>query len=435
MKNPWDIILEIEADNSRLVKEAIIAAAAKEENDVFFKGAQYALDALLTFGVKKVPVHESADGPGLSWDEFVVLADKLKNRELTGHAARDAVFDAMTKSTQNQWNNWYRRILIKDLRCGAGEKSFNKSKKYEKYTIPVFSCQLAHDSANHESKVSGKKLIECKLDGVRLLTIVYPNGKVDQFSRNGKEMLNFEHIKQQFKSIARYLAMPYVFDGEIMSSSFQDLMKQVHRKENINTTDAVLNLFDIIPLYDFQSGICKIPQQERSDILRNWFDGVGHIMKNVNVLDQELVDLNTIDGKALFNEINKKAIEQGFEGIMLKDPTAPYELKRSVAWLKIKPYIEVTLRIKRCEEGTGRNEGKLGAFVCEGIEDDKHIESNVGSGFSDKQREEYWQNRFEITDNLAEVRADAITKNQDGTYSLRFPRFLTFRGFKQGEKI
>jgi len=34
-----------------------------------------------------------------------------------------------------------------------------------------------------------------------------------------------------------------------------------------------------------------------------------------------------------------------------------------------------------------------------------------------------------------EVRADAITSNQDGTYSLRFPRFKTFRGFETGEKI
>ena len=35
----------------------------------------------------------------------------------------------------------------------------------------------------------------------------------------------------------------------------------------------------------------------------------------------------------------------------------------------------------------------------------------------------------------AEVRADAITQNQDGTYSLRFPRFLRFRGFEVGEKL
>jgi hypothetical protein len=34
-----------------------------------------------------------------------------------------------------------------------------------------------------------------------------------------------------------------------------------------------------------------------------------------------------------------------------------------------------------------------------------------------------------------EVRADAVTQNQDSTYSLRFPRFLKFRGFRAGEKL
>jgi len=59
----------------------------------------------------------------------------------------------------------------------------------------------------------------------------------------------------------------------------------------------------------------------------------------------------------------------------------------------------------------------------------------VGSGFTDVHRDDYWTHRSSIVGNLVEVRADAITQNQDGTYSLRFPRFKTFRGFKVGEKI
>jgi DNA ligase-1 len=43
--------------------------------------------------------------------------------------------------------------------------------------------------------------------------------------------------------------------------------------------------------------------------------------------------------------------------------------------------------------------------------------------------------RDKIVNQLVEVRGDAITQNQDGTYSLRFPRFKTFRGFEIGEKI
>jgi DNA ligase-1 len=63
------------------------------------------------------------------------------------------------------------------------------------------------------------------------------------------------------------------------------------------------------------------------------------------------------------------------------------------------------------------------------------VKVNVGSGFSDANRDSFWNNRGDVIGQLVEVRADAITQNQDGTYSLRFPRFKTFRGFEPGEKL
>jgi DNA ligase-1 len=77
----------------------------------------------------------------------------------------------------------------------------------------------------------------------------------------------------------------------------------------------------------------------------------------------------------------------------------------------------------------------LGALVCEGEDDGHQIRVNVGSGFSDSNRDEFWGNREGVVGQIVEVRADAITQNQDGTYSLRFPRFKGFRGFVSGEKI
>ena len=156
-------------------------------------------------------------------------------------------------------------------------------------------------------------------------------------------------------------------------------------------------------------------------------------MPNVTIVGQELVDLDTIQGRERFKMINTQAIAGGYEGIMIKDPDAVYECKRTTAWLKQKPYIEVSLTVVNTEEGTGRNVGKLGALVCEGVDDGRDIRVNVGSGFSDQQREDFWNCR--VDGHVVEVRADAITQNQDGTYSLRFPRFLRFRGFEPGEKL
>jgi DNA ligase-1 len=435
------VIRSLETHNSRLNKEDIVRVQAEAGNDVFFKGVRLALDPMITFGVKKVPTHSGPDGQGLPWGVFEDLADKLNKRELTGHDARDAIELCLTIATKNEWNDWYRRILIKDLRCGVSDKTINKvvEKKYANYTVPTFSCQLAHDSANHEGKLTGKKLVEVKLDGVRVITIVYADGRVLQFSRNGKELVNFPHIIEQISQVIKTKGtnknVDVVLDGEVMSSSFQDLMKQVHRKSDVNSDDAVLHLFDVIPLKDFEKGICQTPQSTRSEMVKFWVETYQDLLPNVTYVANELVDLETTQGQKRFKEINQKAIDGGYEGIMIKDPNAIYECKRTVSWLKLKPFIEVTLEVKDVEEGTGRNIGRLGALVCEGDDDSRHIRVNVGSGFSDSDRDTFWNSRNDVLGKLVEVRADAITQNQDGSYSLRFPRFLHFRGFVDGEKI
>jgi DNA ligase-1 len=229
--------------------------------------------------------------------------------------------------------------------------------------------------------------------------------------------------------------MDVVLDGEIMSSSFQDLMKQVHRKDNVEAGDAVLNLFDVLPLEDFEKGFYDKDQTTRSSMVKFWVEQNQDLLPNVTYVANELVDLDTDEGQVRYKEINAKAIEGGYEGIMLKDPLAGYECKRSVAWLKLKPFIEVSLAVVGVEEGTGKNVGKLGAFIVEGIDDGKTIRTNVGSGLTDNMRECFWEAADELIGNIVEVRADAITQNQDGTYSLRFPRFKGFRGFAPGEKI
>ena len=149
------------------------------------------------------------------------------------------------------------------------------------------------------------------------------------------------------------------------------------------------------------------------------------------------VNLDEFMGDLEYKDYNKAMVAAGYEGIMIKDPEAKYECKRSVGWLKQKPFIEVSLTVTNVEEGTGRNLGKLGALVCEGVDDGRRIVVNVGSGLSDAQRDEFWAAKESLLGQVVEVRADAATKNQDSEdiYSLRFPRFLRFRGFTKGEKI
>jgi DNA ligase-1 len=436
---PEYIIRNLEDHPSRLNKEGIIEAAMNEGLDEFFEGVSMALDTLYTFGVKQVPIKKEKGGQGLSWDSFKQLAESLHRRELTGHAARDAIELAMNVATDGQWNDFYRRILIKDLRCGVSEKTVNKVAKALKkpnYSVPVFEVMLAHDGANHEKKIKGKKLLEKKLDGVRCLTVVdYESRTVTMYTRNGKELVNFPHIVKAFEDNMDNFARSYVFDGEVMSTSFNELMTQVHRKDNVEASDAVLNLFDVLPLFEFKAGESIMGQRRRSNFLKTNFSNIFADAGCITIVPQIEVDLDTMVGMVEFQDFNKQMVEQGYEGIMIKDVDALYECKRSTSWLKQKPFIEVSLTVTAVEEGTGRNEGKLGALVCEGVDDGKAITVNVGSGFTDEQRAEFWTDKETMHGQVVEVRADAISQNQDGTYSLRFPRFLNFRGFSKGEKI
>tara|TARA_Y100001968_G_scaffold131293_1_gene119854 strand:- start:102 stop:1415 length:1314 start_codon:yes stop_codon:yes gene_type:complete len=433
-----EIIRQLELHPGRLDKEKIIFEAMKRGLDDFFEGIRMALDPLVTFGVKNVPEKEDEKSQIYLWKDFKELANKLIKRELTGNAARDAILTAMESSRKEEWNGFYRRVLIKDLRCGVSEKTVNKiAKKFPKYKIPIFSCPLAHDSANHEKKMIGKKQIEIKLDGVRVLTIIRKN-KVEMFSRNGKQFHNFGHIISEIENVIKENPTPYdlVLDGEVMSANFQDLMKQVHRKDGKQNKDAVLHLFDLCPLKNFQKGRWETHQTARSLLVKEWVAKHSILLKHIRSLEWENVDLDTNKGQKRFVELNKSAVEGGYEGVMIKDPDAMYECKRTHSWLKAKPFIEVTLKVVSVEEGTGRNKGRLGAILVEGEDDGYEYSLSCGSGFSDIQREEYWTKRNHLVGQLVEIRADAKTKSKDAmTFSLRFPRFKCFRGFKAGEKV
>lgn len=435
---PQEIIKQLESDNSRLVKESVLADAMNEELDEFFEGVKLALDNLIVFGVKQVPVKEMDEGQGLPWTAFVELADALRFRAITGNEARDAIKLAMDVATQDQWNNWYRRILIKDLRCGVTEKTVNtvaKKSKKPQYKVPVFDVQLATDGLKHDDKMTGKKILQEKIDGTRCITVIdYEAHEVTQYTRNGKELVNFPHIKEELLKHIDDFGRSYVLDGEIMSENFQALMKQLNRKSNVKTDDAYLNVFDILPLTEFKAGASEMGQRRRNNFL-NTFKGILEDTGCIKVLPWIEVDLDTFIGEMEFKDFNQKCLDEGFEGIMVKDPAAKYECKRGTAWLKIKPFITVDLAIVGFEEGTGKNQGRLGAIICEGEDDGRKISVNVGGGFTDDERTSNWVCKETMVGQVVEVRADAVSQNQDGTYSLRFPRFIRFRGFTRGEKI
>jgi ATP-dependent DNA ligase len=218
-----------------------------------------------------------------------------------------------------------------------------------------------------------------------------------------------------------------------MSDDFQALMKQVYRKSGAETDDAYLALFDILPLKEFNNGKSKLNTLDRKkqlDQLSQTFESC------IKLVDYAILNFDDEKDNQKFSIMNKEALDKGYEGLMIKPSENYYESKRSHAWLKIKPFIEVTLKIVSIQEGTGKHSGKLGAFQVEGTDDGKFFSLSVGSGLTDDDRDKFWKSKEKLIGMLVEIRADAITQSIEGEhYSLRFPRFKSFRGFKEDEKI
>ena len=447
LKLAADWIRDLESSDSRIHKEkviekALMAAKLGSANaECFLFNCYQAYNPFYVFGVRQVPETTGLTGRLNPWPSFWGLLEALRLRTVTGNTARESIERMSQEFDSDEWNQLCRRVIIKDLRCGISEKTLNKVLGKTNWRIPVFSCQLAQDSNDHPAKLRGAKRLEVKLDGVRVLAVVTSN-TVNLFSRNGKPFENFPQIADALVPILDKLpnnlaivgGRGYVLDGEIVGESFQQLMRQAHRKSNARTEGMVYHVFDIVPLPAFREGVWKTDQTKRLEIL-DTFKPLLDTTDCIRVMPGMTVDLNTAEGHDVMRRFAEASVAQGYEGIMIKSLDTPYECKRSSAWMKWKPTITVDLNITGFEEGTGRNAGRLGAIICEGVDNDRAIRVNVGSGLSDDDRDQYWSTRDNLLGQVVEVQADAVTQNQDGSYSLRFPRFVRFRGFEAGEKL
>ena len=435
-------INKLNASDSRLHKEDVLRQALEAAtlgdygSQVFLSLTNATYNPMITWGIKQVYDTTGIIDAENPWNEFNDLLNQLRLRKLTGNAARDAIAAMSLRFNSDDWNLFCAAVLRKDLRAGVSEKTINKICKKTQYEVPVFSCQLA-TSCEDRPEMRGIKRLEPKLDGVRVLMICTVSDDITTalcYSRNGKLFDNFTAIENSVITNIHKLAgltghTSFVLDGEVVGNTFQELMRQARRKENVSADDSVFHVFDFIPLEDFMRGFWNANLNKRLTYLDK-ISSVFQSTDNIRLLSNIEVNLDTAEGKDQFRRYCNDKVSEGYEGVMIKDLNAPYECKRTTFWLKYKPVITVDLEVIDVEEGTGRNVGRLGALVCSGTDHGKQITVNAGSGFSDEQRVDFYINRSSVIGRTVEILADAVTQNQDGTYSLRFPRFMRFRDDK-----
>ena len=446
----YEVISQLEGTASKLDKESIVTQAFHAGAFDFFRGAQLAYDKKVTFGTKTVPDHKTLPvlDTSLTFDDFTILADMMRKRHVTGGDAVTAMEVTAEHCDEQMWEGFYKRVLLKDLRCGVTESTINKALKViaktnavaKDFLIPVHTCQLAYDCAAKPKAMTGIRTLDLKLDGARInaecdIDVM----EVTLKSRNGLIKENFPHIvKLLEEKLLPKLTRSVMIDGEIVGKDFKALMAQLHRKTGVDTADVNFAIFDCVPLDAFRSGKCDLPQEER-DKASQW------AVKTVNdshmfFIEKETVDLDTPEGLARVDEFHEDATLAGFEGTMIKDPKAPYVTKRSDAWLKKKPFVTVDLQIIECKLGNADKKygNTLGRIYCAGYdhEQKKFISVDVGEGtkgsMPDHVRDLLWKIRHLLVGLTVEILGHEVSEDKDGNFSIRHSRLVNFSFDKDG---
>lgn len=411
-----EILDEISKTRGSIAKSDILREHV--DNLWLKKALRYGLDQMMPFHVVKVPKVENKEREGhlsehFRWGLFFHTADRCSFREVTGNEAIDELHAVFEKATAEE-EKWMRKILQKRLSIGVATKSVNK---IWPGLVPTFEVSLAQKFELKRIKDMETVYVEPKLDGIRCFAIV-ENGAARLFARSGKLISNFD------STIGAALGElgDGCYDGELMGEDFVALMRQAYRKENADIRGTYLTLFDYLSLEEWKSGDATTSTKDRYTELK----------KRVSALDpwrasgrREPIYINTIgrhEVPANINEImalHKYFVEAGYEGAMVKTIDAPYRFGRSYDVMKVKEFHDVDLPIIGLEEGTGRHAGRLGAVKIEF----NGVAVKVGSGFSDEEREQVWNDQESFVGRIIEVRYQEVTP--DG--SLRFPTFVCFR--------
>ena len=243
-------------------------------------------------------------------------------------------------------------------------------------------------------KMAGRVSMEYKYDGLRIQAHVPAKGDVRLFSRRLENVTEqfpdvIANLKKQFKGrdcIVEGEAIAFGDDGRMRP--FQDIARRRGRKVDIAGAAAslpiTLVLFDCIA-EDGESVMDEPLEKRRQRLQRHVPDAHGFIRLSTG---------ETVSTAEEMEAFFDKALEEGAEGIMCKNPAAPYKAgSRGFAWVKFKADYQAALAdtmdlvVVGAFHGRGRRAGWYGALLMAAYDPDAEVYQSVcklGTGFSDE---------------------------------------------------
>lgn len=418
MKEVLEIINQIKATSSRNEKEAILKQ--HKNNQTLRKALDAALNPYIVFGIGEKKLKKfinKVSGKENKFNNLFEVIEYLKVHNTgTDHDVK-MVAEFLNVQDDEELKEFYKEIITKTLKIGGTAKSINKA--FGEKFIPEFNVMLAKKFEDEEHKVKGKEfVITEKLDGMRTIMIV-ENGNVTFFSRQGQPITGLVEIIRDAVSLP-----DNVYDGELLIANADDYKDREVLQETLKIArkdgekrGLVLHLFDMIPIEEFKEGESKATYRKRKEELSFIVEKLDS--PYIKVVPNLYVgkDLDVIP--KLLEEMNRK----GKEGLMLNVSDGKYQCKRTDVLLKIKSMNTMDCKIIGFEEGTGKYEGMLGALLL----DYKGYELRCGSGFTDEDRKEIWNNKEKYLGKIAEIQYFRESRNQDGGLSVSFPVFICIR--------
>lgn len=327
--------------------------------------------------------------------------------------------------------NFILQIATKSVPLRVGIPTINKFLiKQNKQTIPDFSVQLSNNIDKLKQKDIDKLnniYVTEKLDGVRTIAMWSSNdNSFKLFSRSGKEFIGFDDILSDLNNLDN----GFVYDGEMLikngsekaEDSFRETMKIIGA-DNSDKSLVAFNIFDVIDNDGFSVGESKLPYKDRRDIINSL-----PTTENVLTVPVLLIANDFEEIKDKFNEL----VSGGAEGVMLNKADSKYLSKRHNGILKYKQVYDSEGIVQGVFEGSGEATGKLGGIIV----NYKNTTVRIGTGFTDQQRTEYWNNPDLIVGKLAQYRYTSVSHNQNNDeVSLRFARFISLREDKNEESF
>lgn len=429
MKSAYSIFKEIENTSSKNDKIAIIKA--NSDNSYFTEYLKFLYDDMIVTGLSSKKIGKQVDESfDTYFEDEIEVMNYLRNNN-TGRDIDIANVQNFIDSylADDRWVKFLEEVFTKSYKCGITSSSVNKAIPD---LIPTFSCQLAHPYEKHADKVKSAFYLTQKLDGHRTLVRINEE-KITFRTRKGHEIFGLDEIERELRGLfAKLSGFDIVLDGEItvIDESVEDVFGETSKiiRKDGSKTGLKFHIFDAITYREFVNGVSEFPYSDR----RHDMDIVSEVFFGEAVFSSILPVLYHGDD---INEIVKWsnwATENGHEGIMLNIGSGLYRTKRTSDLLKVKKFHNADVKCVDVFIGGGKYSNTLGGITI----DYKGNLVNVGSGFTDEERDYYWNNKDEILGRIVDIQFfEESTNQKDDGISLRFPTFKSVRSDKTEDDI